>query len=114
VPRPASEINPGPAPGGVRPLRQHHRRPERPADGSPMYTEGSGRKTGSILAPPLFGSPEEACERRRRTWTHLSTGVGRGVCMLLSFQRPSHLFRKGFLLRGAPGSLTGPGADRRV
>jgi hypothetical protein len=30
--------------------------------------------------------------------------VGRRVRMLLSFQRPSHLFREGFLLRGTPGS----------
>jgi hypothetical protein len=115
-PRSASETNPGPVPGGIRPLRPA---PPASADGppaqsrtggSPKYTEGSRRKTGSILAPsrqrPRKGSRSM---RRRRTWTHLSTGVGRGVCMLLSFQRPSHLFRKGIFLMGAPGSFSAPG-----
>ena len=40
-------------------------------------------------------SPREAFERRRRTWTHPRPGFGRRVCMLLSFQRPSHLFQEG-------------------
>ncbi len=39
--------------------------------------------------------------------TLLDRGVGRRVRMLLSFQRPSHLFKRGFLLRGTPGSPTG-------
>jgi hypothetical protein len=73
---------------------------------SPMYTVGSRRKTGSILAPPF----ELVRKRTVRATasnldTHLDRGIGRKVRMLLSFQRPSHLFRKVILLRGAPGSL---------
>src|ERR1700734_4541614 len=80
-----------------------------PTVGSPSTQVGARRKTGSILAPPSERFREEASERRRRTWTHHSTESGRGVCMLLSFQRPSHRFRKGFLLRGALRALLVPG-----
>jgi hypothetical protein len=84
----------------IRPLR--HTRPARPdgreASGSHKYTEGSGRKTGSILAPPTDQGPEG-----RRADDGVEPGhtprprVGREVRMLLSFQRPSHLFGRGFL-----------------
>ncbi len=47
--------------------------------------------------------------------THLDRGVGRVVRMLLSFQRPSHLFQKGFPSQGhARGPIRIPGADRRL
>jgi hypothetical protein len=39
--------------------------------------------------------------------TLLDRGVGRRVRMLLSFQRPSHRSRKGFLPTGAPGIRDG-------
>src|SRR5438270_8861957 len=61
----------------------------------PVYTEGSRRKTGSILAP----STDRVRERTARsTASNLDTPRPRGrskVRMLLSFQRPSHLFKKG-------------------
>jgi hypothetical protein len=44
--------------------------------------------------------------------TLLDRGVGREVRMLLSFQRPSHLFEKVVPSRGAPGNRPDPGADR--
>jgi len=61
----------------------------------------SGRKTGSILAPP---SEEPSVWVARATASNLDTlldrGVDRVVRMLLSFQRPSHLFGRGLLRLG--------------
>ena len=86
---------PGSVPGGIRPLRSH-----KEAFGT---REASERKTGSILAPPSDRPKEEPTSDGDRTWTHSSTEGRSRVRMLLSFQRPSHLFKKGVLLRGAPG-----------
>jgi hypothetical protein len=86
VSRPATAPNPGPVPGGTRPLRPRSAgtRPERNPH-HPPASRGAGarctqgapeRKTGSILAPPFEALlRREAFERRRRTWTHLSAGI---------------------------------------
>src|SRR5690242_30899 len=80
---------PGPVPGGIRPSRPH--------EGAPCTQGAPGRKTGSILAPPIEVGP--ASGPCRATASNLDTlldrGVGRRVRMLLSFQRPSHLFGRG-------------------
>jgi len=71
------------------------------------------RRTGSILAPSL----EETQRASGATASNLDTllgQVGREVRMLLSFQRPSHLFRKLILLRGRPRHRGDPGADASV
>ena len=44
--------------------------------------------------------------------THLDRGVGRSVRMLLSFQRPSHLFGKGLPSPGRVRNRSDLGADR--
>ena len=73
---------------------------------SPMYTKGSGAQDGVNS-----GTAVRAAPRRERPSGGVEPGHtsrprdGRRVCMLLSFQRPSHLFWKGIFLRGAPGSL---------
>jgi hypothetical protein len=56
-------------------------------------------------------SPMRPVERRRRTWTHSSAEGRPKVRMLLSFQRPSHLFWKGgsFPLGALPGTGIGSG-----
>jgi hypothetical protein len=79
-----------------------------------MYTVGSRRKTGSILAPPFEVIRERTIRATASNLdTHLDRGIGRKVRMLLSFQRPSHLFRKVILLQGRARVLElGPGADR--
>jgi hypothetical protein len=94
---PEWRANPGPIPGGIRPSRPHEE--------APCTQRASGRKTRSILAPPTR-RPGERIERATASNldTHLDRGVGRRVRMLLSFQRPSHHFWKGFLLRGASGN----------
>jgi hypothetical protein len=71
------------------------------------YTESSGRKTGSILAPP---SKQIRKADQATAASNLDTLLGRGndreVRMLLSFQRPSHLFGRAFL----PGARPEPSA----
>ena len=91
---------PGPVPGGIRPLR--------PPTEARCTRRAPERKTGSILAPPSERPSRGACPSDGVEPGHTPRPrVGRRVRMLLSFQRPSHLFKKGFLLRGTPGSRTG-------
>ena len=72
-----------------------------------MYTKGSEAQDGVNL-----GTVDRAI-RTGRSIDGVEPGhtprprVGRRVRMLLSFQRPSHLFGRGFLLRGAPENRTG-------
>jgi hypothetical protein len=79
----------------------------------------SGRKTGSILAPP-FECPKKGMSSDGVEPGHTPRPRGRPkVRMLLSFQRPSHLFWKGGSFpRGALSGdrirLRPPEADRRV
>jgi hypothetical protein len=84
---------------------------QRPA-GSPMYTKGSRRKTGSILAPPKSAARRRASSTASNLDTHSTEGTVE-VRMLLSFQRPPHLQREGeSLSRGTPGvRLPDSGAD---
>jgi hypothetical protein len=68
-----------------------------------MYTNDSGVQDGVNLGTAVrmtqrVGRPAAVSNLD----TLLDRGIGREVRMLLSFQRPSHLFRKGLLLRGTP------------
>ena len=92
--------NPGPVPGGIRPLRSH--------EGARRTQRAPERKTGSILAP----SPDQSMRTEVATVIepgHTSAEGRPRVRMLLSFQRPSHLFRRDFLRRHArePKLLSG-------
>ena len=99
-----SRANPGPVPGGVRPLRPHQ--------GARGTRRAPGRKTGSILAPSSEGPAKRIVGATASNLdTPLDRRVDRDVRMLLSFQRPSHLFGRGFLSQGTAGTLSGLGAD---
>ena len=79
-----------------------------------MYTTDPGTQDGVFnLAPSSTTGPRGA---GRATASNLDTlldrGVGRRVRMLLSFQRPSHLFRKGNPSQGASENVSDLGADR--
>jgi hypothetical protein len=79
--------------------------------------EASEHKTGSIWHRRLRScAPRGAPDgRRRRTWTHnLDRGFDRRVCMLLSFQRPSHRREKVVLFGVRPSDQADFGADNRV
>ena len=97
---------------GSGPCVHRHRR-RKPEGVELEYTASSGRKTGSILAP---SSQMARRPGRPTTASNLDTLLGRGndreVRMLLSFQRPSHLFKKGFPSQGRiqepSGSRSGP------
>jgi hypothetical protein len=124
VSRPANTPCPGSVPGGTRPLhpRSAGTRPDRiPHHPSAnrwagaQSTQGAPeRKTGSILAPPFEVLPKERSSDGVEPGHIFRPRFGRRVCMLLSFQRPSHLFRKAIFLRMRPGPWRGPGADRRL
>jgi hypothetical protein len=121
-------VDPGSVPGGIGPLRS--RRPpavdrgasplrsqtHRPQPVCPLRSRRSGarctrrapeRKTGSILAPP-FRPADETGDGGVEPGHTSRPRFGRRVRMLLSFQRPSHLFGRGILLGGAPGSEARP------
>ena len=85
---------PGPVPGGIRPLRPH--------EGIRCTPRIPGRKTGFNLAPSSIAGPEGPVDATASNLdTHPRPRVGRRVRMLLSFQRPSHLFGKGIPSQGA-------------
>ena len=71
-----------------------------------MYTTDPGTQDGVFnLAPSSISGPEGPVDATASNLdTLLDRGVGRRVRMLLSFQRPSHLFGRGLLLGGAPES----------
>ncbi len=89
---PNKVADPGPARWWDRPTRPHE---------GPMYTTGPGRMTGSIWhrRPRPRGASRATASNLD---THLDRGVGRRVRMLLSFQRPSHLFGRDFLPGARP------------
>jgi hypothetical protein len=82
----------GPVPGGIRPLRPH--------EGTRCTPTGPGTHDGVSIwhrrSKPVRASRATASNLD----THLDRGFGRRVRMLLSFQRPSHLFGRGFLPGG--------------
>jgi hypothetical protein len=111
--RPATAPSPGSVPGGIRPLRS------RPAGTRP----GQGRlePIGDADEPEPDVHRGLRSARRGQFWHRRSSaptrerpsdgvepghifrpGSGRRVCMLLSFQRPSHRFWRGILLRARP------------
>ena len=100
----ARRVGPGPVPGGIRPLRPH--------EGIRCTPRIPGRKTGfqsgTVVDRLAREGPVDATASNLDT--HLDRGVGRRVRMLLSFQRPSHLFGKGIPPRGA--SETVPISER--
>jgi hypothetical protein len=84
-----------------------------PHEGARCTQWAPGCKTGSILAPSALRPASGAIESTASNLdTLLDRGFGRRVRMLLSFQRPSHRFRRDFLLRGVRdpglGSRSGP------
>ncbi len=93
---PSMAERPGPVRWWDRPMRSH--------GGARRTPRAPERMTGSFNLGTVVRTPGKwAAERRRRTWTHTSIGGSdRRVRMLLSFQRPSHLSGRGFLLVGRP------------
>jgi hypothetical protein len=97
----------------------------RPARGQDETASPAGR--AGVLEPDVHEGLQSA--RRGQFWHRRSScsprgerpsdgvepghifrpGSGRRVCMLLSFQRPSHRFWRGILLRGAPRCLNRTG-----
>src|SRR6516165_12308777 len=94
--------DPGLTAGRIRPTRPHE---------GPVYTTDPGRMTGSIWhrRPRPRGASRATASNLD---THLDRGFGRRVRMLLSFQRPSHLFGKGIPSQGASENVSELGADR--
>ena len=105
VSRPATAPNPGPVPGGIRPLRPR----SAPARGrigvAPLsrHEAGEGWSPSTQRAPKAqdgvnSGTAVRDAPRGERPSDGVEPGhiyrpgSGRRVCMLLSFQRPSHLF----------------------
>jgi hypothetical protein len=80
-----------------------------------MYTADFGTQDGVNLAPSPARSTERIPERRVEPGhTHRPRGRPK-VRMLLSFQRPPHLFRKVAPSHGyARGRRLGPGTDPPV
>jgi hypothetical protein len=97
-------VDPGLSAGGIRPLRPH--------EGIRCTPRIPGRKTGfSIWHRHLAGPRRTGRATASNLDTHLDRGFGRRVRMLLSFQRPSHLFGKGSFpgrVRGRFRSRSGP------
>ncbi len=85
--------NPGPVPGGIRPLR-----PSTPPR-SPRTQRAPERKTGSILAPPPI-SPCGPASDGDRTWTHLGRGSAESA-HAVEFSKTVAPLQKGFLRRHA-------------
>ena len=87
-------VNSGLFPGGIRPLRPH--------EGTRCTPTSPGTHDGVSIWHRRSKGPRGA---GRATASNLDTlldrGFGRRVRMLLSFQRPSHLFRKGIPSSGA-------------
>jgi hypothetical protein len=102
VPTLARWANLGPAPGGIRPLRPH--------EGSRCTPTGPGTHDGVSIWHRRSRPVRAGRATASNLDTHLDRGVGRRVRMLLSFQRPSHLFGRGFLPGGA--SETSPIPER--
>ena len=106
VPRPATGLNPGSVPGGTRPLRQLL---------GALGTQWAPAQDGVNLGTAVRAIPSRERSSDGVEPGHISRpGSGRGGCMLLSFQRPSHLFREGILLQGRARIRLGSGANRRV
>jgi len=85
--------------------------------GDPMYTTDPGTQDGvSIWHRRQSLAREGPVDATASNLdTHLDRGVGRRVRMLLSFQRPSHLFERGSFSGVRPGIPFGiPGADRQL
>jgi len=81
--------------------------------GDPMYTTDPGTQDGVFnLAPSSRGPRRTGRATASNLDTHLDRGFGRRVRMLLSFQRPSHLFGKGIPSQGASKNVSALGADR--
>jgi hypothetical protein len=94
----------GPVPGGIRPLRPH--------EGTRCTPSGPGTHDGVSIWHRRSKPVRAARATASNLDTHLDRGFGRRVRMLLSFQRPSHLFGRGFLPGGASETKFDSGADR--
>ena len=93
---PSMAGGPGPAPGGIRPLRPH--------EGIRCTPTGPGTHDGVSIwhrrRSLALKGPVDATASNLDTL--LDRGIGRRVRMLLSFQRPSHLWGRGFLPTAHP------------
>jgi len=76
-----------------------------------MYTTDPGTQDGVFNLAPSSRSAKDPATASNLD-THLDRGFGRRVRMLLSFQRPSHLFGKGVPSQGASKNVSALGADR--
>ena len=74
----------------------------------PMYTNGPGTHDGVSIWHRRSRPVRAGRATASNLDTHLDRGVGRSVRMLLSFQRPSHLFGRGFLPGARPKSCPIP------
>ena len=86
VPPLARWVDLGPVPGGIRPLRPH--------EGTRCTPTGPGTHDGVSIWHRRSRPVRAARATASNLDTHLDRGFGRRVRMLLSFQRPSHPFRK--------------------
>ncbi len=100
---------------GSDPCAQHHRHllavpPARgPVRGSPMYTGGSGARRGQSWHRRVSDPRGDRSMRRRRTWTHLSTGIRSRSVHAVEFSKTVAPLQEGVPPQGAPGSVFGPG-----
>src|SRR2546430_10322409 len=106
--------NPGPIPGGIRPLRRLTP-PARPVVGNPMYTRAPGARRGQSWHRRCERPSEGTFGRRRRTWTHSSTeGRSKGA-HAVEFSKTVAPLQGGIPPQTArPRAQSDPGADRRV
>ena len=93
---PSMAGGPGPVPGGIRPLRPHEGiRCTPPGPGTHDGVSIWHRRRSLTLEGPVDATASNLD-------TLLDRGIGRRVRMLLSFQRPSHLWGRGFLPTAHP------------
>jgi hypothetical protein len=90
--RESDQVEPGPLPGGLRPLRPHN--------GSPMYTGGSGTQDGVNLGTAVRRVPRRDVRAAASNLDTHSTWVGRGA-HAVEFSKTAAPPRRGNSLKSA-------------